>query len=396
MKIKILFFLLPALVFGQNLLNDLKQKEFGYDTQKTIQDSRETEKSWINPVTMQYSYTKDNMLDTVTTTKQLSISVNQPVFKSGAIYYSIKYAAHSKSYNLLNIRLQKRELIKQALDLVYDYKINRLNKQIIQLNIKNAVIDINKKKEDFLNGVGDSVLLNNAVLNLNSLKLSMADLKANDENIKTSFANISSLDISKVTLPVFKIISKKEFLNSNLELIQQEKLKKVKRDLYKMQVGNQLASVNLNGSLNRQDVDYSQNTPQLQDSKNSYYRIGVSVVFPLSFNALNKIEKTKIDYLKSQTLIEDKKLQLSNLYTNILNQLKSVDEKINIYKSNIRIYEDLINSTRDSISAGNATESDLQILQNSKETSYINIRILKLKKQKLLLQMYYKLNNWKD
>jgi len=396
LKIKSLFFLLPVLVYGQNLLNDLKQKELGYDAQKAVQDSLETEKSWINPLTLQYSYTKDNMLNTATVTKLFSISVNQPVFKSGAIYYSIKYAAHSKSYNLLNISIQKRELIKRAIDLAFDYKINQLNKQIVQLNIKNALIDINKKKESFLNGVGDSVLLNNAVLKLNSLKLSMADLKANDENIKTSFANISSLDISKVTLPVFKIISKKEFLNSNLEFIQQEKLKKIKHDLYKMQLGNQMLSVSLNGSLNWQNVDYSQNTPQLQDYKRDYYRVGVSVILPLSVNALNKIEKTKIDYLKSGILIEDKKQQLLNLYKNILNQIKSVNEKINVYKSNIRIYEDLIDSTKDSISAGNATKSDLQIMLNSKQTSIVNIEILKLKKQKLLLQMYYKLNNWKN
>ena len=391
---KYLFLLLPAFLLSDNLLNDLKQKELNLDKEQTIQESKDTEKSWINPIVLQYSYSKDNTLgDIKTVNKIYSISVNQPVFKSGAIYYSIKYANHLKKYNLINLELKKRDLIKQALDLAYDYKIAKLNQKIIYLNISNTKIDIKKKKEEFLNGVGDSTLLNNAVLELNNLKLTLEDIKSNLENLKYQFKNISSLDIDKIKLPVFKLLSEKKFINSNLELISQKKLKKVKYDLYKMQLGNQLLSVNLNGSLNWQKTSYSKNTLQFQNSKNDYYRVGFSITLPISFNAVNKIQKSKIDYLKSQTLIEDKKIILKNMYKNILNQIKTIDKKIAIYKQNIKIYDDLINSTMDSITAGNATQLDLQILQNSRKTNFINIQILKLQKQKLLLSLYYKLQN---
>ncbi|WP_459977782.1 TolC family protein [Nautilia lithotrophica] len=382
-------------MFGNNLLNDLKQQELNYDKQQTFQESKDTEKSWINPIILKYTYSKDNTLgDIKTTNKTFSISVNQPIFKSGAIYYSIKYAKHSKSFNVLNIELKKRELIKQALDLAYDYKIAKLSQKIILLNISNTKIDIQKKKEEFLNGVGDSTLLNNAILQLNNLKLNLEDIKSNLNNLKYSFKNISSLNIENVKLPFFKLISKDKYINSNLEFLAQKKLKKVKYDLYKMQLGNQLLSVNINGSLNWQNIDYSQNTIQFQDSKNDYYRFGFSITLPISFNAVNKIQQTKIDYLKSQTMIEDKRLVLNNLYQNTISQIKTLDKKIKIYKENIKIYDDLITSTLDSIQAGNATELDLKILQNSRKTSIINIEILKLKKQKLLLSLYYKLSNW--
>ena len=394
---KLLFLLLPALLLGGDLLNDLKQKELKFDKEHSIQDSKETEKSWINPITLKYSYSKDNTLENIkTTTKTFSVSVNQPIFKSGAIYYSIKYAKHSKTYNLLNIEMQRRELIKQALDLAYEYKINRLNQQVVLLNIDNAKIDIQKKKEEFLNGVGDSTFLNNAILKLNNLKLNFEDIKSNLNNLKYSFENISSLSIEKIKLPVFKFISKEEYLKSNLELLSQKKFKKVKYDLYKMQLGNQLLSINLNGSLNWKKTRYSQNTAQFHDNTNDYYRFGFSVTMPISFNAVNKIQKSKIDYLKSQILIEDKKLQLNNTYKNVLTQIKTLDKKIRIYKENIKIYDDLITSTVDSIEAGNATDLDLQILRNSRKTMFINIEILKLKKQKLLLSLYYKLNNWNE
>ncbi|WP_456480447.1 TolC family protein [Nautilia sp.] len=394
-RLKYLFVLFPLFLNAEGLLNDLKKQELRYDRLKTVQESQETAKSWINPVTLQYSYTKDNMTGTVATTKLLSVSVNQPVFKSGAIYYSIKYAGHSKEFNLLSLELQKRELIKKALELAYDYKIVKLNEQIIALNIKNAKIDIKKKKEEFLNGVGDSAFLNNAVLNLNSLKLSLEDLRTNAHSLKFAFNNISSLDIDKIKFPVFKLISKKEFINSNMDLFLQEKFKKVKYDLYKMQKGNQLLSVNFNASLNRQSIDYENNSPQLQDSSTDYYRVGLSVVMPLSFNAVNKIEQAKIDYLKSETLLEDKKSELLNTYKTVLYELKTYDSKIKIYRQNIKIYDELINSAKESLKAGNATEYDLEILQNSRKTMFLNIEILKLQKQKLLLSLYYKLSGWK-
>lgn len=396
MKIKPVFLFLPVFLFGGSLLNDLKQKELNFDKQQSIQESKDTEKSWISPVIFKYSYTKDNTLgDIKTTNKTLSISVNQPVFKSGAIYYSIKYAKHSKSYNLLNIELKKRELVKQALDLAYDYNIALLNRNILLLNIENTEIDIQKKKEDFLSGVGDSALLNNAVLQLNTLKLSLADIDSSIKKIKYSFENISSLNIGRLKLPVFKLVDLKEYLKNNLDLLKQEKLKKVKYDLYKMQVGDQLLSVNLNASYNWQDVSYSKNTPLLQDDKNNFYRVGLSITLPINFNAQNKIEKTKIEYMKSQLAIEDTKLQLENMYKSTLNQILTIDKKIKIYQNNIKVYDDLIASTLDSVKAGNATESDLKILQNSRKTMFINIDILKLQKQKLMLSLYYKLNTEK-
>jgi len=57
----------------------------------------------------------------------------------------------------------------------------------------------------------------------------------------------------------------------------------------------------------------------------------------------------------------------------------------------IKIYKDLISSIKDSIKVGNATMLDLTILKNSQKTNELNIKILELQKEKLLLNLYYKL-----
>ncbi|EDM24350.1 TolC family protein [Caminibacter mediatlanticus] len=380
-----LIFLVPFLLQA-SILSDLKLKELNLDKEKSLKDAIETKRSWINPINLQYSYTKDNIQGIQTTTQLYSISINQPIFKSGAIYYSIKYANVLKKYNLDQIELQKRNLIKQAYDFVYDYKVLKLQKEILIKNIENAKIDVLRKKEAFLNGVGNSSELDNAIIKLNSLKLNLEDINYQLSQIKNSFSTISSLNIEEVTLPKLKLIKQNEYLNNNIELKAQQKLKNIKSYLYKMQRGNQLLTISLNGSLNHKKFE----NKLLSDTQN-YYTIGLSATLPISINAKTKIEKTKIDYLKSVLLIEDKKRQLRSEYNIALSQIKSLKNKINIYKENLSLYNNLIDSTLDSIKAGNATTLDLKVLNNSKMVDLINIKILKLKIQKTLFSLYYKL-----
>ena len=382
----------PIFLFSyENILNNYKNNELNLEKNSIIQNSKELSKSWLNPINFSYSISKTN-LEPSHITKSFVISVNQPIFKSGAIYYSIKYANNLKKYNLTNLELQKRELIKNAYELAIEYKISLINKKILQLNIKNSKIDIQKKKEAFLNGVGDSTLLNDAILKLNSLKLNLADLNLNLFKLKNEFEKLSSLNIEDIKLPKFKLINKSTFINNNLELIKQKQNIKIQKDLYKMNIGNNLFSINLSGNYNVVKNNYKTNLPNLDESINNYYNIGISINIPFKFNALNSIEKSKISYLKSKIEKIDKKNELEKSYESYIKEIESIDKKIKIYKENIKIYNSLINSTKDAIKAGDATVHDLEILQNSQKTSLLNIQILKLKKQKILLNLYYKLS----
>jgi len=114
------------------------------------------------------------------------------------------------------------------------------------------------------------------------------------------------------------------------------------------------------------------------------------ISLPIDFNAPQKIEQAKLNVLKSNIIYLDKKNQLKNEYMQIIKQIKFLQNKIKIYKDNIKLYNGLIASTEDSIKGGSATIDDLRILQNSQKINYLNIKILKLQIQKLLLKLYYK------
>jgi len=390
--LKKLVLIFPLFLFAkESILSNLQIKKLNLDKKYTIQDSKETKKSWINPVMLQYSVSQNNSLHTIkTTNRNFSISLNQPIFKSGAIYYSIKYANDNKSYNLKELELRKRELIKQALDFAIDYKINQLNEELLKLNIDNAKIDVKNKKEQYQNGTLDLSFLNNAIIYLNSLKLSMEDLKMNDVNLEYAFKNISDMNIKNVNIHLFKIIPFNKYIQNNIELNAVKRRSVINNDLYKMQIGNTLFTISLNASYNYQKTIYSKNNFQFQNNTNNFYSVGVGISLPLDFTAGEKIQKSKINYLNSKLDIIQKRRELKNSFENTLKQIKYIQNKIKIYKQNIKLYNELISTTKDSIKAGNATLDDLETLENTKATNNINIEILKLQIQKLLLNLYYK------
>jgi len=388
---KIFFFSLPLFLFA-NILSNLENKQLKLQKNQIIQNSEINKKSWINPIILEYTINKSNSIqNTTTTTKTFSITLNQPIFKSGAIFYSIKYANDLKNLNEKNLLLTKKRLIKSAYDLAYDYKMSKLNEKILKLQIKNGYIDIKRKKEDYKNGVLDLTFLNNAIISLNSLKLSLEDIKQNLSNIKFNFQNISDANIEKVNLNLFKIIPLDKFLDKNIELKLKKLNQKVNRDLYKMQIGNTLFTIFVNGSYNYQETFYSNNN--FQDNKDHFYSIGMGISIPLDVKAKNNIQKAKISYLISKYDYLQKKRELINEYKNAIENIHVLEDKIKIYKDNIKLYNELIASVEENIKAGNATEDDLKILQNSKEINLIQIKILKLQIQKTLLNLYYKLQN---
>jgi outer membrane protein TolC len=88
----------------------------------------------------------------------------------------------------------------------------------------------------------------------------------------------------------------------------------------------------------------------------------------------------------------DKKRELINNFDFIVYQIKTLKRKLKIYDQNIKIYDNLIKNIKDSIKAGNATEDDLTVMENSRKVAVLNKKIIKLQIQQLLLDLYYQLS----
>ncbi|MCF6201866.1 MAG: TolC family protein, partial [Hydrogenimonas sp.] len=91
-----------------DLLSTLQSDSFKLQQEKNSADSGQLEYSWINPVTISYDYSHSNQFDRTQINRSLSVRVDQPIFKSGGIWYAVKYAKATRRVGALTIEAQRR------------------------------------------------------------------------------------------------------------------------------------------------------------------------------------------------------------------------------------------------------------------------------------------------
>ena len=379
--------ILPLALLGEDsILSTLKQKEFDIDYSKSSIESKKLRDSWINPINMSYIYNKNDEYSQSQTTKSFRIYLDQPIFKSGGIYFAIKYANANKKYSNLNITQQKKALISEALKLLYNYNKTKLLLKKQELLIKNAKIDVLRKKEQYLSGVIDSSFLDRAILTKNQNELKYIELKSSLEDIYNSFKNISDKDPNTLKMPHFKLISEDNFINKNILLKKTKEDLRAKKYFKNMTISRYLPSFSLTASYNKQDASKSSFAPS---GKEDYKEYGFKITMPLfDINSFRNIENTKLDYLKSRLISQDKKREQKNLYKNIVKKLKLIDKKVELAKEDILLYKKLYKDTEDRFKAGEKTIYDVQTMKNSLMSRKIDIKIYKIEKDLILLNLY--------
>ena len=120
--------------FDDKIISDKRLKNFELSNEQIKEDSSKLRKDWINPITYQYT----NNLGEEYKTQRSVISINQPIFQSGGIYEAIKYADSTYKYAALDLEQQKKELIKDALNILFNIEKTNLNIQKAKYTLENA------------------------------------------------------------------------------------------------------------------------------------------------------------------------------------------------------------------------------------------------------------------
>ncbi len=377
------FSLTTLFASGFKYLNEENQRELNIQKEINSLSSKNLKYEWVEPVVLSYSYSKNNQQSTWQKSRYFKVSLNQPIFKSGGIYFAIKYANANKKFKTLALTLNQNQLIKRVYELTLNLK--KLDIQIKQtkLKIKNSEIEIKRKKERFLNGDDDITFLNQAMLKRNSLLLSLNDLLSKHTQLENSFKNISNYSYRSIKLPKLTLISKKEFINHNLELKKEIQNLAQTKELKNMTISNYLPTISL-------IADYNYIKTKVGNfswEKNRYKNYALSFSIPFSLNQSRQIEIKKLEVLKEKLALSKKKRDLKNEYQTIYITIQNLKNKLKILKENIHLYNLLIKRTKDAIKAGDKTKDDLLTLKNTKksliydlkQTQYdIEINLLKL------------------
>jgi outer membrane protein TolC len=380
-------------------ISGLKHKEFAYDYEKSVLEKKKLRDSWIQPLQLRYSISRSNPYNeqdaSTQQTQNAAIIMDQPIFKSGGIYYGIKFAQASYEYNKYSIDVAKRKLIKEAVQLLIQIKQNELNLQKQELQIDNSRINLELKREQYLNGQLDSGFLNNAVIEKNKVTQALFDLQTNHERLISQFESISDLDYKDVTAPYFQLVSSEQFLEHNIDIKQLQS--EGERNLYNKNVtiAKYLPTVSLTAGYNWDKLENPSfaGTSVASPPETQYYNYGLKATIPIDFNTFRDVESSRVEYLKSLVVIDDKKRELTSLYEQVTQNLNNYDKKIALSEENRALYAKLLDETTQLYTAGYKTTYDVQTLSNSVKIEEVEQRTFELDKQLELLNLYEKLMN---
>ncbi len=378
--------LCSVVLFGsenEELLSSLKRDMINLDKKKNELESDNLKYSWINDIVLSFTMNRSDGSGRWEDTNTLSVSANQPIFKSGGIYYSIKYAKANRELLRVITKQATQSEIKSVLSALYGLK--KLNLQIKRqkLQLKNANIDIIRKKEQYESGFLDSSYLDQAILSKSSIERSLLDMYSTRLNYLKTLKSFSDKDYSEVTLPEFKLININEYLKNSLILRQKQKEIQTSKYLKKMTVANYLPTISLTASHTR-SYDYG-------DRISSSYGLRFSIPL-ISVNRSRTIEMKKLEYLKSKLALQDTKRAEKEEFLSILQRVKLIEKKIELSKRDLKLYDSLLSSTKESYEAGEKTKYDVDTLENSKKSVALDVKIFEIDKQLLLLDLYAKMN----
>jgi len=376
-----------------DILSDNKSLLFDYQFESNELESDKISKSWINPIQLRYSknYTTqfgDNTINTGT----YSIAIDQPIFRSGGIYYAIKYSDALRQANRSDISLQRRKLIGDAVEILFNLKKTKLEQKKMRLLIKNDSIDIRQKRDSYESGILDSSFLNQAILKKSQDEASLLELELKYLELNQKFSLLSDKDADTLKLPTLKLMSKEQFTQENLDLKTDRLRAEVSRYNEKITWAKYLPTVSLQGQYINGDINPLFVGPgsTLQEQ---YYNYGFSVSMPLDVNAFADIEASKVEKLRAAVQVLDRKETVGEEYQWISNSLKILDKKIELAKKDEKIYQNLFKVTKNLAKAGEKTSLDTAIMYNSLNIRKLDQQIYKIDKQIRLLKLYIRMEN---
>ncbi len=369
---------------NSKLLSGLKQNILKNQKKTNELNSDNLEKSWINSIVGSFSYSNSDANGRRREdSNTLSVSINQPVFKSGGIFYAIKYANANRNFLRISTKYSEQTQIKTILFTLYSLRKLDLQIEKQQYMIENAKIDIIRKKEQYKNGFLDSSYLNQAILTESSLQRALLDMYSNRLELIKTFKSYSDMDVNNISLPVFTLINESEFLKKSL-LVEQKNSEIIKSNyLKKMTISSYLPTVTFNaGYYNTHDF-----------GARKYTTYGLKISMPIvDINRGRSIEIKRLEYLKSKLEYQDVKRSERENYDLVVKKIKLLEKKIALAKKDLKLYDSLLISTEDSYKAGEKTIYDVDTLKNSKETMSIDAKIFNIDIQLSLLNLYAKMN----
>ncbi|MDD3343190.1 MAG: TolC family protein [Sulfurospirillaceae bacterium] len=368
-------------------MSSLKQEMLRVDKEKNKLESDALQYDWVKQIIGAYSTTKTDQIGTTQGIDTFSIVLEQPIFRSGGIYYAIKYANANRAFLELKTKIDEQTLLKEIIASLIDLKKVDLLIQKQAYLIANAKIDIERKREQYEHGVLDSSFLDQALLSHNALQKAMIDLQSNRYASLMAFSNLSDSDYITLQPPLFMLMDAKQYLEASLLVAQQKSQIERSEYLKNMTIASYLPTLSVVAGY------YDTNNDLYGRGSNNYKNYGLKVSMPLfDINLAKNIEIKRLEYLKAQLQAKDIERSEENFYQMQVNNVHLLEQKIVLAEADVKAYDALMLLTKDAYSAGEKTIYDVDTLTNSLRAIMLDKAIFELDIQKLLVELYARMN----
>lgn len=366
------------------ILSTKKSMIFDYQMQTNELESDKLSKSWVNPVMLRYNKSFSTQFGDTKDSASFTVSIDQPIFRSGGIYYAIKYSEALREANSAEIRLQRRMMIADAVTTLFNIHKNRLQQKKMHYQINNDKIDIRQKRDSYNAGLLDSSFLDQAMLKRSQDETTLLELELGLRAYQQQFTLLSDKDPDTLKLPTLKLVNKETYKEANLELQRDRQKALEKSHNQKMTWAKYLPAVSLQGTY----IDNTYANPVFSNFESEYYNYGFSVSMPLDINTFDDIEASKVAKLQSEVQVLDREETVEQEYEWILSNLDILERKIALAREDQKLYENLYEVTSNLAKAGEKTSLDAEVMQNTLQIRKLDQKIYAIDKQIELLKLY--------
>lgn len=366
-------------------LSPLYQESLKLEYEKNHHDSSRLLWQWVSPWRVGASEMRryDGAIESKN--RAFSVSVNQPLFRSGAIYQSIRYARLSERYGEAEIKLRERELVLGVIETILQLRQldHRLEKQ--RLLVENAALEVERKREQFGAGLLDSGTLDRALLEHHSAEVAELGLLEQRQEALQRLKNSSALeDYQGAELPHFELLERETYLGENLHL-ERARLQRERLGAKYREVGaGFLPQISL-------VAEYAHERPEsngISRGWNDYKSVGLQISMPLDFTTLHQVQSARIAHLRSGVEERIAREQEENLYAKTRRLLDILSQKEGIARQEESLYGALLEDALAREEVGELTPYDVQTMRNSKAIKALDLKLHALERQRLLLKLY--------
>ncbi len=333
-----------------------------------------------------------------------AVQLDQQLFNQ-QVFTGLQAAKASENYYALNAELTEEQVIEQTANNYYQVLVNREQLSVVDTNIKNIKVIEKIITDQYNNGLAKKIDVDRIKVNLTNLETQRQQIVNAIEQLEIQLKLAMGMPIStSIVLPsselrdinTLPLLENEIAVNNRTEL----KLLDVQRSLLNLQrkayVSEYYPSLALSANYsyttmtNKFDPFQQKSTAQGSVGYDAS-AIGLSLRVPIfsGFRTRSKVKQAEIDILKAEEDTKATTNALNAAYENAKIQLKNSFNTIQSQRSNVRLAQEIYESTQNNYNNGLAsltdlldTENSLTQAQNSYNQALLNYKVAEIQLSK--------------